>query len=165
MDNDKKLNLSRVSKILLIDDFKEVNISMKILGMELSRSAIPYMYYQYSATNTSLMDYLKEADIIVAGESAARHLNFDMIHSDYINSRDRVIIDLGAVREGYKTHGNLDLYSMKKGNITLAENGWTPVRFVESQDMYNIKLFSNCLINNLIKAYYKQYQDDDRGIL
>jgi len=165
MDSDKKLNLSRISKVLLIDDFKEVNISMKILGLELSRSAIPYMYYQYSNTNTSLTDYLKEADIIVAGESVARHLKFDMIHnSDYIISRDRVIIDLGAVREGCITHGNLDLYSMKEGNIILSENGWTPVRFVESRDMYNIRLFSDCLINNLIKAYHKQ-NEDDRGIL
>ena len=164
IDSDKKLNLSRNSKILLIDDFKEVNPSMKILGLELSHSALPYMYYQYSTTNTSLMDYLKEADIIIAGESIARHLKFDMIHNyDYI-TRDRVIIDLGTVRESCKTYGNLDLYSMKKGNIILTENDQTPVRFVESQDMYNIRLFSDCIINNLITAYHRQYEDN-RGIL
>lgn len=162
MDSDKKINLSRVSKILLIDNFRESNISMKILGIELSRSSYPYMYYQYSNTNTSLTEYLKEADIIVAGENVARDLTFDMIHDyNYDIGRDRVIIDLGAIREGCKTYGNIDLYSMKKGNIRIVDSGFTPIRFVESQDMYNIRLFSDCLINNLIMAYFNNEDDEE----
>ena len=160
MDSDKKINVTRVSKILILEDFKKVNPSMKILSTILSHSGLPSMYYQYSSNNTALTEYLKEADIIIADIDAAKYLTFDMIHDpEYLVERDRVVIDLGCKREGCKTHGNLDLKSMKEKNTILSENGWTPIRFVESKDMYNITLISDCLINNLILAYHKQNED------
>lgn len=164
----ESINLCKESKILIISDKDDKDISMKLLAAEFANAEYSYTYYNYydSEENPDLIDLIEDSHIVIVScknPEFIDHLyvfNTPTIYDDIrFKTFDKVLIDCGAVRVGCNTHGNVNGPLITKYINNNKMDGENRIRYTESIYKYP-ELFAAALINNLIQAYHNQNKDD-----